>query len=51
MLNIYDINSMNLHVRPYDLENSGSRPLSHRQTRYSRTSSWVGDDQRILGVV
>ena len=32
-------------------ENSGSRPLSHRQASDRQTSSWVGDDQRIPGVV
>ena len=41
----------NYHIRPYPLENSGSRPLSHRQTSEGQTSSWVGDDQRIPGVV
>ena len=35
------------HIRPYPLENSGSRPLSHRQASEGQTSSWVGDDQRI----
>ncbi len=41
----------NHHIRPYPRDNTGSRPLSPRQTRESRTSSWVGDHQRILGVV
>ncbi len=41
----------NFHVRPYPLENTGSRPLSQRQTNEGRISSWVGDDQRIPGVV
>ena len=41
----------NFHIRPYPLENSGSRPLSHRQASEGQTSSWVGDDQRIPGVV
>ena len=39
------------HIRPYPLENSGSRLLSHRQASEGQTSSWVGDDQRIPGVV
>ena len=43
--------AVNFHIRPYPLENSGSRPLSHRQASEGQTSSWVGDDQRIPGVV
>ena len=43
--------TLNFHIRPYPLENSGSRPLSHRQASEGQTSSWVGDDQRIPGVV
>jgi hypothetical protein len=39
------------HIRPYPLENTGSRPLSHRQANEGRSSSWVGDDQRMPGVV
>ena len=40
-----------LHIRPYPCESTGSRPLSPRQTHESQISSWVGDDQRIPGVV
>ena len=43
--------ALNLHIRPYLRKNTGSRPLSPRQIRESQTSSWVGDDQRIPGVV
>ncbi|KAL2142718.1 hypothetical protein VTI28DRAFT_806 [Corynascus sepedonium] len=39
------------HIRPYLLGNSGSRPLSQRQTNKGSSSSWVGDDQRMPGVV
>src|SRR6266566_7800011 len=39
------------HVRPYAAENTGSRPLSPSQTVDRWISSWVGDDQRIPGVV
>jgi hypothetical protein len=39
------------HIRPYPRESTGSRPLSPSQTRESQISSWVGDDQRIPGVV
>jgi hypothetical protein len=39
------------HIRPYPLENTGSRPLSHSQASEGRISSWVGDDQRIPAVV
>ncbi len=39
------------HIRPYPLENTGSRPLSPSQASESQISSWVGDDQRIPGVV
>jgi hypothetical protein len=39
------------HIRPYLLENSGSRPLSHRQARKVQINSWVVDDQRIPAVV
>jgi hypothetical protein len=41
----------NCHIRPKPLENTGSRPLSLSQAKERRTSSWVGDDQRIPGVV
>jgi hypothetical protein len=44
-------NAADCYIRPYPLENSGSRPLSHRQASEGQTSSWVGDDQRIPGVV
>jgi hypothetical protein len=40
-----------LYIRPKPLENTGSRPLSLSQAEERRTSSWVGDDQRIPGVV
>ena len=50
-LNIYRSHEQNFHIRPYPLENSGSRPLSHRQASEGQTSSWVGDHQRIPGVV
>ena len=39
------------HMRPYPVENTGSRPLSHSQAAEGWISSWVGDDQRIPGVV
>jgi hypothetical protein len=39
------------HIRPYLLENTGSRPLSHSQAGKGQISSWVGDDQRIPAVV
>ena len=39
------------HIRPYPRESTGSRPLSPSQTRESRTSTQVGDDWGILGVV
>src|SRR3569833_1161709 len=39
------------HERPYPLENTGSRPLSPSQTSEGWISSWVGDAQRIPGVV
>ncbi|KAL2024298.1 hypothetical protein VTK56DRAFT_8780 [Thermocarpiscus australiensis] len=40
-----------VHIRPYPLESTASRPLCPSQTSEGRTSSWVGDDQRIPGVV
>ena len=43
--------TLNSHIRPYPCESTGSRPLSPRQTHESQISSWVGDDQRIPGVV
>ncbi|SCN65386.1 uncharacterized protein FFB20_01603 [Fusarium fujikuroi] len=39
------------HIRPKLVENTGSRPLSHSQAAKRWISSWVGDDQRIPGVV
>jgi hypothetical protein len=39
------------YIRPKPSENTGSRPLSLSQAEERRTSSWVGDDQRIPGVV
>ncbi|KAH7358340.1 hypothetical protein B0T11DRAFT_284246 [Plectosphaerella cucumerina] len=39
------------HIRPHPLENTGSRPLSQSQANEGRSSSWVGDDQRMPGVV
>ena len=39
------------YIRPYPLENTRSRLLSHSQAKEGRISSWVGDHQRILGVV
>jgi hypothetical protein len=50
----YDImfpNQTSYHIRPQLVENTGSRPLPHRQAAKRRISSWVGDDQRIPGVV
>lgn len=41
----------NAYDRPYPLDSMGSRPLSHRQTSDSWSSSRVGDDQRMPGVV
>jgi hypothetical protein len=43
--------SLVCHIRPYPLENTGSRPLSQRQASEGLISSWVGDDQRIPAVV
>ena len=52
---LYDVYNyhakMLCHVRPYPAENTGSRPLSHSQAAEGWISSWVGDDQRIPGVV
>ena len=42
---------MSKHIRPYLVENTGSRPLSHSQAAKGLISSWVGDDQRIPAVV
>ncbi|TLD13422.1 uncharacterized protein PgNI_03009 [Pyricularia grisea] len=39
-----------LHIRPYPLEYTGSRPLSPSQTSEGRTSTQVGDHWGILGV-
>ena len=39
------------HIRPYPVENTGSRPLSQSQAAEGLISSWVGDDQRIPAVV
>ena len=39
------------HIRPYLVENTGSRPLSQSQAAEGLISSWVGDDQRIPAVV
>ena len=39
------------HIRPKLVENTGSRLLPHHQAAKRRISSWVGDDQRIPGVV
>jgi hypothetical protein len=39
------------HIRPYPLENTGSRPLSLSQAGERLISSWVGFDQRIPAVV
>ena len=39
------------HIRPYLVENTGSRPLSQSQAAKGLISSWVGDDQRIPAVV
>ncbi|KAM5521124.1 hypothetical protein FOXYSP1_15014 [Fusarium oxysporum f. sp. phaseoli] len=39
------------YIRPKLVENTGSRPLSHSQAAKRWISSWVGDDQRIPGVV
>jgi hypothetical protein len=47
----YPIPSINKHIRPKPSESTGSRPLSLSQAEERRTSSWVGDDQRIPGVV
>ena len=38
-------------IRPYLLEYTGSRLLSPSQASKSSSSSWVGDDQRMPGVV
>ena len=39
------------YIRPYLVENTGSRPLSQSQAAKGLISSWVGDDQRIPAVV
>src|SRR6476620_11812455 len=49
--NIDCLSSNFKYIRPYPLENTGSRPLSHSQASEGWISSWVGDDQRIPGVV
>jgi hypothetical protein len=48
---ITEITQASNHIRPKLVENTGSRPLPHRQAAKRRISSWVGDDQRIPGVV
>ncbi|KAM5513947.1 hypothetical protein FOXYSP1_04914 [Fusarium oxysporum f. sp. phaseoli] len=50
-IDIYYCFSFLCHIRPKLVENTGSRPLSHSQAAKRWISSWVGDDQRIPGVV
>ncbi|VBB80310.1 Putative protein of unknown function [Podospora comata] len=47
-----DLSSMaHCHIRPYAVENTGSRPLSPSQTTDGQTSTQVGDHWGIPGVV